>query len=398
MKNLFITGVIIVCSALLLPVAGCDNGNEKAELNTPESNKWLEYLNVIPAKAETVGEVNVDTTLAVYIQDMAYLHEKQAEFPDREPYAVMRLSLAGSSGLFSHYYDMTDPVEDIPEEYRKTIGFTFDDVDQMISSGTQPYIYEAYRGRFDKAEVDNAVKTGPRYEELELVKYGGMEYYRWGEDNAANLSARTHVRPLGRGHRLAMPGDFAFWTVWDEGIETMIDCYNDTTGSLADIDEYKRMAEGLDILDAFSAAMTSDTISYDDTQAYLEMEGLPEREGHDERFNFSLNEVPLLKPYDDLATGAGLDSNGYYLAIVLVNNDISTAKRNASLLEERINKTRHIWRDELWSEMATKVTVESRDNLTLAKLYGTPSEFWSDRFLSWEAAGTGAFDPLLVHE
>jgi len=390
--------MLIILTVLMLPLAGCSGANKETEPLSSETVRWLELLNVIPETNEIVGRVNVDTTRAVYVQDMAYLRERQAEFPDTEPYAVMRLSLAGSSGLFSHHYDMTDPEADISEEYRNTIGFTFDDVDQMVSSGTQPYIYEAYRGRYDKAEVDAAVKTGPRSAELELIEYGGMEYYRWGEDNAANLSARTHVRPLGRGHRLALPGDFAFWTVWDEGVETMIDCYNDMTRSLADLDEFKLMAEGLVTLDAFSAAMTSDTISYDDTQAYLDSEGLPECEGHDERFNLSLNEIPLLKPYDALATGAGLDSNGYYLAIILVNHNGATAKRNTSLLEERINKTRHVWRDELWSEMATKFTIESQDNLTLAKLYGAPSEFWPDRFLNWEVAGIGAFDPLLVHE
>ena len=399
MKKLLTLGITLILSAvLLLPVIGCNGDNGETGPVTSENNRWLELLNVIPERNETFRGVQINTANGVYIKDMAYLHERQAAFPGIQQYAVVRLSLAGSSGLFSRYYDMTDPEADIEGEYRETIGFTYDDVDQMVSSGTQPYIYEAYRGGFDKAEIDTAVKTGTRSEELQIIEYGGMEYYRWGEDNTANLSARTHVRPLGRGHRLALPGDFAFWTVWDEGVEIMIDCYNDTTGSLADIDEFKLMAEGLSILDAFSAALTSDTISYDDTQAYLDSEGLLEHEGHDERFNLSLKEVPLLKPYDALATGAGLDSNGYYLAIVLVNHNGATAKRNASLLEERINKTRHVWRDELWSEMATKVTIESQDNLTLAKLYGAPSEFWSDRFLNWEVAGIGAFDPLLVHE
>ncbi|OGN88302.1 MAG: hypothetical protein A2158_00745 [Chloroflexi bacterium RBG_13_46_14] len=57
-----------------------------------------------------------------------------------------------------------------------------------------------------------------------------------------------------------------------------------------------------------------------------------------------------------------------------------------------------IWQGRLWSEMATGVTVESRDRLTLAKLYGPPSEFWPDRFGSLGVVGTGAFEPLLVHE
>lgn len=399
MKKLITAGIMLMLStALLLPVAGCNGGNEETETVVLKSERWLELLNVIPERNETFRDRYIDTTLGVYIQDLAYLHEQQAEYPDVEPYAILKISIPGSEGLFRHYHDMTDPEADIEGEYRETIGFTFDDVDQMVSSGTQPYIYEAYSGRFDKAEIDAAVKTGTRSEDLEVVQYGGMEYYRWGEDNAANLSTRTHVRPLGRGHRLALPGNFAFWTVWDEGIETMIDCYNDTTGSLADIDEFKLMAEGLSVLDAFSGYMTTGTNSYVEAQDYLDRVGLPEREGHDERFELYLEEVSLLKPYTALATGAGLDGDGYYLAIVLVHPDSNTAEENASILEERIENTMDIWQGRLWSEMAMRVKVESRDRLTLAKLYGAPSEFWPDRFGTLDVIGTGAFEPLLVHE
>jgi hypothetical protein len=273
----------------------------------------------------------------------------------------------------------------------------------MVSSGRQPYIYEAYRGRFDKSEVEATVKTGTRSEDLEVVQYGGMEYYRWGEDNAANLSARTHVRPLGRGHRLALPGDFAFWTVWDEGIETMIDCYKDTVDSLADIDEYRLMAEGLTMLGAFSGYMTTDTNSCNEVEddylgRYEVSSQMSEREEQEERFILSLEEIPLLKLYSALATGAGLDGDGYYLAIVLVNPDKDTAEKNKSLLEERISNTRDIWQGRLWSEMAIRVTVENHDRLTLAKLYGSPVEYWPDRFGSLDVVGSGAFEPLLVHE
>ncbi|HEY95757.1 MAG TPA: hypothetical protein G4O15_12560 [Dehalococcoidia bacterium] len=396
MKKLLAKAIILLLSAaLVLPIAGCDGDTKPIDSGTA---RWLELLNVIPERNETFQDVHIDTNLGVYIQDLAFLRELQAKFPVTEPYAVLKISIPGSEGLFRHYYDMTDPEADIEEEYRETIGFTFDDVDQMVSSGRQPYIYEAYRGTFDKTEIDTVVKIGTRSEDLEVVQYGGMEYYRWGEDNAANLSARTHVRPLGRGHRLALPGDFAFWTVWDEGVETMIDCYNDTAGSLADIDEFKLMAEGLTILDAFSGYMTTGTNSYDEAQDYLKREGLPAREGHYDRFTLSLEETPLLKPYTAMATGAGLDEDGYYLAIVLVNPDNNTAEENVSLLEERISNTRDIWQGRLWSEMATRVTVESQDRLTLVTLYGLPVEFWPDRFGSLSVVGSGAFEPLLVHE
>jgi len=46
----------------------------------------------------------------------------------------------------------------------------------------------------------------------------------------------------------------------------------------------------------------------------------------------------LLQPYQAFATGAGLDKDGYFLAIVLVNPDEDTAANNVSLLEKRIKE------------------------------------------------------------
>jgi hypothetical protein len=211
---------------------------------------------------------------------------------------------------------------------------------------------------------------------------------------------RSNVRPAGKGHRLAVQGDFVFWTEWTEGIERMIDCYSRRLNSLADIEEYQHIAEGLSRLDVFNAYLTGNTNSYDELKSYLEELGVyfrarPERE---ERMIAAIEDVPLLKPYLAYAIGAGLDENGFYLAVVLVNSDNSLAKTNADLLKQRIEKTENVWQGKSWTEWFTNVRIESEGRLVLAKLYGSFCEYWSDRFNNLDVSAGGSFEPLLLHE
>ena len=98
------------------------------------------------------------------------------------------------------------------EEWKQTLGFVAADVDQRIYAGAMPqYLYEAVRGRFIREDVDSAAQTGPMNEMLEVIPYQGQEFYSWGEDNQIFLDMISNVRPLGRGHRLALVDDFIFW-------------------------------------------------------------------------------------------------------------------------------------------------------------------------------------------
>ena len=96
------------------------------------------------------------------------------------------------------------------------------------------HFYEALRGRFNQDDVDNAARTGPMNEMLEVVPYQGHQFYSWGEDFGINLSMRSNVRPLGRGHRLALLDDFILWIKWTDGIKEIIDSYEGISESLAD--------------------------------------------------------------------------------------------------------------------------------------------------------------------
>ena len=190
--------MMLLLVTYVVPQTGCQGDAKETEPAASEPYRWLELLKVLPE--------NQTTLKGAYLQDNAYLDEKKQQYPQiTKEYAVSHRS-AGShrSSLFSRYYNLTDPAANVKGEYRDTLGFTLDNVRQVIFSSESPHAYEAYRGIFSKVDIDNAVKTGPFNDLLEIAHYGGFEFYSWGGDNEFNLERRSNVRPLGRGHRLAL--------------------------------------------------------------------------------------------------------------------------------------------------------------------------------------------------
>ncbi|MDD5703419.1 MAG: hypothetical protein PHU23_15400, partial [Dehalococcoidales bacterium] len=165
---------LLLATTLLLP-AGCTQETEETEITSSESNRWLELLSILPENEETLK--------AAYLQDTAYTREKITQ-PD---YAVgINLPMFGSGpGSYSD------------EEWKATLGFIRDDVDQAIYAGSAPpRYYEALRGSFNQDDIDNAARTSPMNEMLEVISYAGHEFYSWGEDFGVNLAMRSNVRPL----------------------------------------------------------------------------------------------------------------------------------------------------------------------------------------------------------
>ena len=389
-KLITVIALVLLLVVMLISQTGCNGDTEGAEPVASESNRWLELLNVLPE--------NEVTLKGAYLQDFSYLMDKVERHPEiTDRYGVSHISVGSTSSLFSRYNFMDTEIVD---EYKNTLGFTLDNVEQMISSGETPQAYEAYRGIFSKVDIDNAVKTGPLNDLLEIVQYGDFEFYSWGEDNEINLSIRSSVRPLGRGHRLALVDDFIFWMVWTDGIEDMLDSYSDKIDSLADIEEYQLMARELAVLDVFHAYFSTDTNSYSDMTDWLEQSGdmFPIRAEQQERLEESINDTALLKPYQAFATGAGLDKDSYFLAIVLMNPDKDTAANNASLLKKRIRETQNVWQGNSWLDWIDDMQIESKGRLTTAKLYGAICEFWWQRFEYFDLRVGGVYEPLLLHE
>jgi hypothetical protein len=356
-----------------IPLACSPKLDNSPPVAPSESNRWLELLKILPE--------NEITLQASYLQDTAYMLEKIAA----SEYAV-----GTSLPMFERYGD-----GDV--EWKATLGFVRSDVDQTIyASVGPPRQYEAMRGRFSQADIDNAVKTGPLNGVLETVTYKGHQFYSWGGDFDINLSARSNVRPQGIGGRLALIDNFVLWMRWTDGIKEMIDAYEDNIASLADNEDYQLLAGALGEFDTVTAFFSTGSQSYN--QISKTFRQVIENPGDNEGRQALVAEIqrePRLKPYRAFATGAGLDEKGYYLAIVLANPDEATARENAGLLEDRLNQARIVGgrnAGEMWKDKIDEIEIRSSGTLTLAKLYGSSVEYWND------FQPVGPYEPLLLHE
>ena len=378
-KLITITTLALLITITLTSQPGC---NKEAEVPALKSNRWLELLSVLPA--------NENTLKAAYLQDFAYLAEKVGLQTTPEYVITRQHHLSGYTGWV--FVGKELPAD---EEWEKTLGFVTADVDQTIYAGALPvFYYEAVRGRFSRDDVDNAARTGPGNDILEVVSYQGHEFYSWGGDHDINFSMRSTVRPLGKGFRLALVDDSIFWVGWTDAMKEMIDSYEGNIDSLADIENYRLLAQGLKELDVCCAFFSAESQS----QSYVRevYKGMFE-EPSNERQQLFVEEIERqvrLKPYQALATGAGIDEKGYYMVIVLLNSSEEVAQENATLLEQRINQANTVWRGYKWSDLIESMEIESKGQLTLARLYGEVCVYWDN----FAMLGEGPYEPLLLHE
>jgi len=380
MRRLIGIKLLAVLAPTLVLASACAPAAEPPGAATPvqDSNRWLELLSVLPA--------NENTQRAAYLQDLAYLEEKT------DPLSSPRYPLVRNIPLFGD-----SPRSYNDEEWKQTLGFTQADVNQTIYAGTLPMsYYEAVRGRFSPDDIDSAVHTGPMHEMLEAVSYRGHKYYSWGTDTDINMSMRSNVRPLGRGHRLALLDDFIFWVRWTDGIREMIDAHDGNIESLADVEGYQLLTGALADMDTVTAFFSSESQSQDRVkETYKEIIDDP---GNNERRQLLVEEIQrtlVLKPYQALATGAGIDEKGYYLVIVLLNPSEKVAQENAVLLEQRLGQAKSVLRLQAWSDFIESLEIESQGRLTTARLYGEACAYWSN-FDVMEMLGP--YEPLLIHE
>jgi len=284
---------------------------------------------------------------------------------------------ASSTSTNEQYYNDAD--------WSRDLGFTKDDVSRVIVAGdifTPPFIYyQAAEGKFDKETIDNAVKTGSLGKEMEVISYHSQKYYYAGADNAIDLTIKNNVRPLCQSYRMAVLDDLILWSSSTDRMETMIDASKNRDDSLADNKNYQALSKNLDDLNAFYAFFSSESYSLSHIkelyQIYKAENPSSDTTLYEKRLE-ALSNAVLLKPFEALASGVGLDENGYYLVIALANKDAETAEQNASLLEQRLNQANDLpFGQSTWSTfMNGKREISYHGKITTAKLYGEAWKLW----------------------
>jgi hypothetical protein len=382
---LILLAILMIFTSFLLP-AGCNNA-------LAETSRWTDLLGVIPA--------NQDTLKSAYLRDDILKRDMMELYSSSQPVNSFDYYFFPASGGNINTRDYND------SDWTRDLGFTEEDISRVILAGELeappfPY-YQAAQGQFDKRVIENAVKTGSLHEKLEIVKYHGQDYYSAGVDNAIDLTVQSAAHPLGMAYRMAVLDDTILFSNRTGQIEEMLDAAKNRTDSLGDNETYQELSKILDDLNTFYAFFS------DESYSLMHIKQLYEDYKNDHQLNDAtikmmdermaeLEKSILLKPFEALASGIGLDENGYYLVIAMANADEATARQNATLLEQRLDQASDPQLTAPWTTfMDGKREISDEGDITTAKIYGEAYKLW--KLSVYEAPMWGFFlDAFLVTE
>ena len=276
---------------------------------------------------------------------------------------------------------------------RRYLGFDIQDVLRSAEAGLPPGVLEVIQGDFDPGLTARALTACTECETPEEDERNGIKFYSWGEDLAVDVKKRfapPAFDQLGRGGRIAVLDGYVFRTVESPGMRRLIDTSVGRGDSLADVEDFRLLAAGLDELNAYSGILTGQAQSFDEALTVLLADSAFTQEDV-ARLRARMEEELLLLPYDAFATGAGRDDRGQYMAVVLVHSSEGAAEENVELLRRRIEEAQSLWIGRPWSDFIEEMDIRSDGVVLLGKL-------WGERTVNLWLQFIFSRDPLLLHE
>ncbi len=305
-------------------------------------------------------------------------YQEKLGLVSRSPSVTTGIMPAEMTGLGA-YFD--------PAEWSSELGFNLALVDQDALAGQPPHTYSVLKGRFDAKRIDTATDKDTSAFRAKLTKttYGGSSLYVWGEDLQQDLRNRSAVRPLGRGGRLAVSGNYLYWTYWTDGAREMIDTGGGKKASLAQAEDFKLLAGGLSRYGLYAVIVTDQGITIDPASILL-----PNASPATVRAALDAQQKEALRPYQALAVGVGQDAQGPFNVLVVLHPDAKTATENVARLRAKVETGKSLVSGKAWSEQIEKSEISSDGRLLLAKLRTQNRTLLADVLLRR--------DSLLVHE
>lgn len=365
----------MLLGTLLTACGGGDSPSVFEELlakipDTPETREWV-LINDYALVREEFGIPLPDQT-ADRDRMVEYIIELVAETGlARGPF------ISGMGEIPSIHLDMA--------QYR---AFDARNVDQTVEAGLRPGRLEVVQGRFDPDATGRALGTCDGCEPPQTVNYGGATYYSWGGDFKGNLSTRFAppvFDRLGRGGRILVQDDYVYRALSHGGMEELIEVSLGDDDSLAELEDFKLLAEALSHLGAYTALLSDQTQRAEDF--------LPDAfsgEIRQQRIS-EIEKGGLLLRYSAFAIGAGADEDGRYGVLILIHDNADEARENARILENRINEGNSIITGEPWTEMIGRLDVNIDGRVLSATFSGEQArKIW----LAWIVHG----DTLIAHE
>ena len=264
------------------------------------------------------------------------------------------------------------------------LGFDYLNMEQSIASDRGDRQVEIIRGRFDPDLTAEALKSCSECSPPGLNEHRGVGFFSWAEDYQIYPDRRLEPPAfdhVGRGGRIAVLDRYVYRTVGTPEMKLLIDASLGGVDSVADVPEFRHLADGLSRLGAYSMilALPDEPVEMH-PPVYITAEGWKRMQ----------EEVgPLLRPYEAYGTGVGLDEDGYYVGLAIVHADSAASEENAGLLRRIIEEeSSMIYADDIddmepWTDLIDVDSAEIRVSgvLLLAKLRGsvaTEGRYWID--------------------
>ncbi len=296
----------------------------------------------------------------------------------------------GGSAFFSPLNQLNKGVADRIHH----LAFDIRSMDQTIAAGPPDAKLDVTLGRFDTKATDDALGSCSECPAPDREEYGDVSYYSWGGDNEINrnmILGPPAFDHFGRGGRIAVLDSYVLKTWATDEMKSLIDALGDERPSLADFEEYRLLAAGMSQLGAYSMLLTDNTFGLEASiEGYLKRPDATNDEAA--KWRAALAGPGTLRPYQALATGAGKDVDGPYLAVALVHADSGPAEENVDLLRRRIEEGSSSANQKPWSGRIDVASLEihAEERLLLAKLRGSISR----SFARWVINR----DNLIVHD
>ena len=322
-RFVFILVALLITAIMLLPLNSCTWGD------TNKSNTFIELLKLAPA--DTLSDENIilinydriweDAGISFYKEDGSKMNREEI----LDTILSITYHIPGDSAFksSSFYSGLDSTLITSPIQY-DTLGYNLvGDVHAEIGQG---HYYNNFKmvamiGDFSIQATSKALQNQDTWPESVIESFTTESYlnvpvYSWGDNSDGNWEDRyepPHIDDYGIARPLSAMDGYMFIGTTIDSVKKMISTAKGDSPSLADVPEYKLVAEHMDYLGVY-AMMLSDKLN-----------------GIDPDF-------PLLPLGQYLAAGYGdaNDERGQYTAVIAVYENEDITAESADILEGKL--------------------------------------------------------------
>ena len=282
------------------------------------------------------------------------------------------------------------------------LGYDQRNVDLTVLAGDPQEAVGVVIGRLDTVVIEAAIASWPEIEMCESCvsasaqRYAEVGYHAWGEeatiavDRLFRAPAFDH---LGRGRRLLVQPNVRLESMTDADMEAVIDVVTGAEESLTESDSGASMvgdlADAMSSFGVYEMAIARPDMSVSSIRAQVPY--WPRRARQPVALAM-IDDGPLLRRFDGIAIGYGVDDEGAFMTIALHHGPggAEAATANAELLPLRARTLRLLSAPEYtWAHLIGEMEIVSIGHLLLVKVRGDA--------VGWRAS-LWSSELLLVHE